>query len=362
MGLKVLHILNELKPSGAEVMLLSAGPYLSGYGIDGEILSTGPAVGSFAEPLAAAGYRIHHLPFSKSPTFFVNLYRFLKANRYDVVHLHTEGANFWRGIVALLTAKRSVRTIHNNFPFTGNLRWRRKWQRQLLDKLGLVHVSISPSVQATELQHFGLKTRLIPNWYNSERFRHTSQQDYLAARRQLDIPANRFAIVSVGNCSKVKNHTALIEALATLNRDDIVYLHIGIEPNSEERDLAEKLGISALIRFEGMQADILPYLQAADLYAMPSTHEGFSIAALEAIATGMPALFAKVPGLADLATYFQGLAFCPPDPAGVAHSLAEALQQTPAQMREATADNPQRAEELFGIKRGLSEYLSVYRT
>ncbi|MDD2800012.1 MAG: glycosyltransferase [Methylococcales bacterium] len=359
--MKVLHILNELSPSGAEVMLYSAGPLLKDYSITGEILSTGQQKGRYAEHLANAGYTIHHIPFSKSPAFFLALYSLLKTNAYDVVHLHTERANFWLGLVALITTKRCIRTIHSNFPFTGFLGWKRKWQRRLLNRLGLSHIAISPSVHDTEYKFYQLPTQIIPNWYNSLHFTKTTETQYTCARQQLNIPENHFVLVSIGNCSSVKNHPALIEALAKLNQPNIVYLHVGIEKDNSEQELAEKLGIKDLIMFKGMQSDVLPYLQAADLFVMCSTYEGFSIAALEAIATGLPALLTQVNGLSDLTSFFDGLHYCQPTAESLSEALGIITKNSVSDLKAKALKNSEKAEQLFGIKQGLTSYVNTYR-
>jgi len=359
--MKVLHILGELNPSGAEVMLASAGPLLGNYGIDADILSTGLQPGRYAEQLAHAGFTLHHIPFSKNPIFFVKIYRLLKTNSYDVIHLHTERANFWLGLLALLSAKRCVRTIHSNFEFKGLLGWKRGVQRRLLAKFGLVHVGISQSVVDTEQKYFRLSTQLIPNWYNSLRFKYVSDPQRQLARQNLSITEDVFVLVSIGNCSEVKNHTALIRALADINHQKLCYLHIGIERDNSEQVLTEELGLTNKIRFLGLQADILPYLSAADLYVMPSLYEGFGIAALEALATGLPALLTKVTGLADLQQHFNGLFYCEPNAVSLTHQLTSIINMPSTALRSITGNNAVMAEQLFGIERGLSAYVALYK-
>jgi len=358
--MKVLHILGELNPSGAEVMLYSAGPILKDHGIAGEILSIGAQQGRYSEQLSGAGYKIHHLPFSKSPFFFITLFRLFKSNSYDVIHLHTERANFWLGLLARTMAKRSIRTIHSNFPFTGFLGWKRKWQRQLLSRLGVIHIAISDSVRGTELKYFNLQTSLIPNWYNSVRFKPVTQLQRIVARESLNLTSDQFVLVTVGNCAAIKNHTALIRALAQIQCGNIIYLHIGIEKDNSERALALELGISDKILFQGMQTDILPFLYAADLYVMPSTHEGCPISAIEAIASGLPVLFSDVPGLADFSEIFKGLFYCKPTSESIAVALEEIIAFEPDRLIENCSSNAEQAEYRFGINRGLLAYLELY--
>jgi glycosyltransferase involved in cell wall biosynthesis len=48
------------------------------------------------------------------------------------------------------------------------------------------------------------------------------------------------------------------------------------------------------------RSELWAYLCAADFYALPSRHEGFAVAPLEAMACGLPVVAADVSGVADL--------------------------------------------------------------
>ena len=363
--MKVLHILCELNPSGAETMLLSAAPFLQNQNIHSEILSTGTNVGIFAETLNQAGYKIHHIPFRKSVNYFINLYQLFTKEKYDSIHVHTEQGSFWVTIIALLSrlpAKRCVKTIHATFQFTGNLRWRRAWQRQLLSFLGIPHIAISKSVQDTELKYFGIKTEIIPNWYDSTRFTKTADLAYKSNRQLLNLTDDQFVIVTVGNCATVKNHTALIEAIAKLDNNNVVYLHIGKENDCNEQDSAKNLGINNQVNFLGIQNNILPFLQAADLYVMPSLVEGFGIAALEAIATEIPILLTNVPGLSNFNKIFNGLHYCEPDADAIKNALEIILKTPKANLRASCHNTSKLAKLNFGIDKSVSAYISHYKS
>ena len=362
--LRVLHVLGELKPSGAETMLVAAAPIFKANGVEAEVLSIGATTGPYAERFEAAGYRLHHIPFSRSPQFFWKERQLMQAGRYDVIHLHGEGANFWHGIAAWsVRPPVLLRTVHNAFAFTGNLQWRRGIQRRLLHRLGLRHVAISASVRDTELRHYRLPTTLIWNWYDSLRFTMTSPEARVTARTGFGLQDGDFVIASIGNCSRVKNHAAVIEAMAIMPADERpIYLHAGIEEESHpERELASRLGVADRIRFLGALKDVLPLLQAADAFVMPSLYEGFGIAAIEALGTGLPALFADVAGLRDFRADFPGLVYTGTKPEEVVIGL-EALMHMSAEQREGIhLQYPEIARRRFGIERGVSEYLAVYR-
>lgn len=362
--LRVLHVLAELKPSGAEAMLVTAAPYFQAEGVTLEVLSTGNSVGPYANRFQDAGYRVHHIPFSRTPRFFLKVRYLMKTGQYDIIHLHVEAANFWYGLTARSVNPQLVlRTVHNVFLVKGNLRWRRGIQRRLLHWLGLRHVSIGTSVRDTEFDCYRLPTTLIWNWYNSTRFVATSLEERAAARGGFGLADTDFVIASVGNCSQVKNHTAIIEAMAMLPAGQRpVYLHAGIEQaNEPERALARKLGVAEHIRFLGAVGDVLPLLRASDAYVMPSMVEGFSIAALEALATGLPALFSDVPGLRDLRSNLPHLIYTGTSAEQVAGGLQKLIVMPETQKAFIRSHYPAITQRLFGLERGVQEYLTLYR-
>lgn len=361
--LRVLHVLGEIRPSGAEVMLLAALPGFRSAAVEPAVLATGSVKGELAARFEAAGCEVLHLPFRRTPTFFWQAYRLLRDPRWDTIHLHTERANFYFGVIALATGKTVIRTIHNVFAFEGSLRWRRALQRRLLEAFGLQHVAIGASVLANEAGRFGIRPLLVDNWFDDASFAPSTAEVRLGARQTMGIDPGRFVITSVGNCSDVKNHQSLLRAMAALPpRQRPLYLHAGIEePDAPERQLAAELGLGADVRFLGPIRDVAGLLHAADAFVMPSRYEGFGVAAVEALGSGLPAIFADVPGLRDFKARFADIVYCEPTP----ESIAEALQRLvglPATERARIATTQAEcARRHYGTERGVQQYVKLYR-
>ena len=361
--LRVLHVLAELKPSGAEVMLAVAAPWFAREGVACEIVATGAAPGPFAARLEAAGYPVHHLPFSKAPGHFLALWRLLRRG-YDAVHVHTERAAFWYG----LTVRGAgipvvVRSIHNAYAFTGNLRLRRLVQRRLMAWTGVAQVAVGPSVRETERCTYGLETPVINNWFDAERFRPPGDGARAEARRALGIDAGERVLVSVANCNAFKNHPALIRALTLLPAERRpLWLHVGgEEPGHPERALAGELGVAGRIRFLGPRDDVPRLLHAADAFVMPSTQEGLPISALEAMAAGLPAVLTDVSGLRDLRPHFPAVVYAEPAPAPLAEALEAFLRRDPAAWRAEAAAHPAIVRREYGVEAGVAAYVRLYR-
>jgi phosphatidylinositol alpha-1,6-mannosyltransferase len=103
---------------------------------------------------------------------------------------------------------------------------------------------------------------------------------------------------------RYKGHESVIAALPELivRGHDVVYAVIGEGDDIERlRTVASKTGMAERVLFVGAvdEATLVAAYRCADLFVMPSTGEGFGIAYLEAMASGMPALGLSVAGALD---------------------------------------------------------------
>jgi glycosyltransferase involved in cell wall biosynthesis len=360
--MKVLHILNDLNPSGAEVMLRVAAPFWKSHGLDLHVLSTGNSIGPYSGNLADAGYKLHHIRFSKSLSFLLALSRLMKTENFDVVHIHTERANLAYGLTSrIMGVPKIVRTIHSVFRFHGLLRFERSLQRRLLTAIGVTHLSVSRAVLECEQKLYRNPTTLIDNWYDSDRFRPPTSDEKMEARKSLGVSQSCKIIVSVGNCSVVKNHSALIESLALLEDRDILYLHVGREDDrTSERLLSEKLGLADRIRFLGHLADPRVALWAADVFVMPSLYEGAGIAAIEALATGLPCVLSTADGLKSILGDDGSIIYSQPDCGAVSRAIAQSLSLHRSIGAAARARTAERIKGRYSKERGAAAYLATY--
>lgn len=108
-------------------------------------------------------------------------------------------------------------------------------------------------------------------------------------RRELGIPEDVFYILSVGELNDNKNHKVIMQAIAKIHNSKIYYGICGRGPmEAELKDIADELGIMEQVRLYGFRNDIPRMLAAADCFAFPSKREGLGIAAIEALAAGIP--------------------------------------------------------------------------
>lgn len=363
--IRVMHVLNELRMSGAEVMLRDGIARWDALGVTSDVVATGRRRGPFADQLERAGARVYHLPFTPRATYLAALRRLLRDGAYHVLHVHTERANFWYALVGVsLPGVAVVRTVHSVFAFGGVLRSKRALQRHLLRLGGVRTISVGAAVEGNERQRFGHPTTLLPNWIDTSRFAPPATEARIAARRWANVGDQQIAITSVGNCRHAKNHAAILGALARLGTaHDWVYLHAGEEAeDAHEQLLARELGIADRCRFLGPTSDVVRVLHASDVYVMPSRYEGSSIAALEAVATGLPAVLADVPGLDEVRRSVRdGIVWVTPTPAAVRDGLRQAINLAAVERDEERQVMHQGVLRGHGIDAGVGRYHELYR-
>jgi len=116
----ILHVLGELRPSGAEVMLRLAAETWKRAAYRPLALSTEKQRGPYARDLESAGYEIIHLPLHGNITAWARaLLRILKSHNVNIVHVHAERLSVVTTILPRIAGRKTFRTVHNNFPYTG---------------------------------------------------------------------------------------------------------------------------------------------------------------------------------------------------------------------------------------------------
>ncbi|MGN0431904.1 MAG: glycosyltransferase family 4 protein [Lachnospiraceae bacterium] len=144
-------------------------------------------------------------------------------------------------------------------------------------------------------------------------------------REELEIEEDTFYILSVGELNANKNHRIVIEAMAKLPDEKIHYGICGrgaMEP--ELRKLAEKLGVANRVTLFGFRNDIPRMLAAADIFCFPSKREGLGVAAIEAMAAGIPMITSDCRGTREYMSHGLNGLVCKK---GTAEEWAQAIRK-----------------------------------
>jgi glycosyltransferase involved in cell wall biosynthesis/folate-dependent phosphoribosylglycinamide formyltransferase PurN len=139
------------------------------------------------------------------------------------------------------------------------------------------------------------KVRRIPNAVDTSRFRPAAAGERLACRSALDLPESDPIVVYTGRLVSYKGLPLLVRVWSDLHRDhpDARLLLIGtggLDIHNCEDELRATVAASGLadhVVFAGSTDDVAPYLQAADLFVLPSEDEALPCSLLEAMACAL---------------------------------------------------------------------------
>ncbi|GAB4323534.1 MAG: N-acetyl-alpha-D-glucosaminyl L-malate synthase BshA [Candidatus Zixiibacteriota bacterium] len=117
-------------------------------------------------------------------------------------------------------------------------------------------------------------------------------------------PDGEKVVAHLSNFRPVKNVIGVVQMFAQLRRRmPAKLLLIGDGPQtSEAYALAQALGVQTDVKFLGNRDDVDEILCAADAFLLPSHYEAFGLAALEAMACGVPVVASRVGGVPELIT------------------------------------------------------------
>jgi glycosyltransferase involved in cell wall biosynthesis len=227
-------------------------------------------------------------------------------------------------------------------------------------------VAISVSVR-DELTSAGVsETRIesIPNGVDTERFRPVDPADRGSLRRKLGLDLERKLVVYTGRLVSYKGLPVLLRAWRELRGDATLVLvgSGGLDIHDCERELRSFVKEHALqdrVVFAGEVDDVVPFLQAADVYAFPTENEAFGLSLVEAMACGLPAVATTIGGVADiLRPGATGLAVPPRGEREIAAALDSLLSESDLAV-EMGARARRVAVEEFSAGRVVQRYLDL---
>src|SRR5205807_6791858 len=159
--------------------------------------------------------------------------------------------------------------------------------------------------------------------------------------------------------SDLKDQHILLESLASLQQP-VVVACVGIEGDAELRAIERRLPAPHRVVYVPFTDRPLAFARLADVSALPSRIEGLSIALLETMALGLPAVASRAGGNPDVITSGETGVLVPPlDPLGWARALERVLADREFARRIARAGRD-RVRREFTLERAAERTEAVY--
>jgi len=363
--IRVAHLINFLSPAGKEmgiVKLLN--------GMDGSVFE--PILIVFDrvfDTLNLNRQKTKLITLNKKegndPGLILKLSKVFRKEKIDILHSHSWGT-LVEGILAAKLA--GVPVILHGEHGTFHKDFKRRLIQRLLFNLSDQVLSVSELLANQLSESIGIKRDkiiTILNGVDVTKFKPDAEKR-TKYRQELKADRETILIGTVGRPMKVKNHQLMIRALAELKKKHFKarFLIIGDTPKysliDELRQLTRDLNLNNDVQFLGYRKDIPGYLNAFDIFVLPSLSEGCSNVIQEAMATGLPVVASKVGGTPELIEHQRdGLLFT----SNSVGELTEALQfliENPQKARELGRNALQKAREKFSLPVMIKNYENLY--
>ncbi len=232
------------------------------------------------------------------PRGWIQLHRWIKLNRPDVVHAHLPHASLLARWSRIATPVRVlVDTIHS--PATGRVA--RKVGYRVSAVLPDAVTAVSCAASETWLTSGMVneeKLAIVPNGVDLDHWK-SDRNARDAMRRELRL-SEEFLWLAVGRLDPVKDHATLLRAFSKLSSNARLVIAGEGPLKSRLNSLVKTLALGDRVSFPGFQIDVLRWMRAADGFVLSSRWEGLPMALLEACACELPVVITDIPGAREL--------------------------------------------------------------
>jgi len=296
--IRVLHIMGCSDAGGISTVVLNYYRHIDRTRIHFDIGLTIPTVGQNGRLLQELGCRIHFLPLKSEglAVYRKALAELLEKERYDAVHVHDSETCY----VSLQVAEKAgvrcrLAHCHTTSPWEGIKGEIRRLSGCVLNYHYATHVIGCGQLAGERV--FGKwnmrrpKAMVLPNAVETERFAF-NEQIRREVRQELGLEG-KYVLGMVGRLDAQKNYPFAFELMANLRHQlpNVILVAAGNGPDEDMlRGMIEKMGLQDCVCMLGRRSDVNRLYQAFDLFLMPSLYEGFPVAGVEALCSGLPVL------------------------------------------------------------------------
>jgi N-acetyl-alpha-D-glucosaminyl L-malate synthase BshA len=272
---------------------------------------------SYARPARLTGYhanvsfhrvQIAPYPLFKYPPYDLALSSLLRdvseSRDLDVLHVHYAIPHAVSALLArdMLGTKRPkiVTTLHGtDITIVGLDRAYFQPTRYGIERSDAV-TTVSEWLRGETLRFFQptRAVEVLPNFTDMERFQPRAE----CPLRKCLVPAGEKTISHVSNFREVKRVADVVAVFARVAAkipSRLLLAGDGPEVATAER-AAREAGVADRVHFLGEVEDVERVYAASDLFLLPSEHESFGLAALEALASGVPVIATDSGGLPEV--------------------------------------------------------------
>jgi glycosyltransferase involved in cell wall biosynthesis len=355
--MRILHTESSLGWGGQEIRVLTEARGVARAGH--EVALAAPAHSRIRQEAARFGVESIALPIArKGVAGLFAMRQLLGARPFDVVNTHSS-TDSWLAAVAAATrnpAPPLVRSRHISAPVPRNASTR--WLYRQAKRIVTTGERLREQVIA-ETGAQASRVVSIPTGIDLARF-HPGERG--AARAATGLPGDAVLVGIVATLRSWKGHRYLIDAVAALERPAVTLVIVGDGPQREalERQAAER-GLGERVHFAGNRDDVAPWMQALDVFCLPSyANEGVPQALMQAMACALPVVTTNVGSIGEIVTGGETGVMVPAEDANALREALAALLDDRAQRERLGRAAADTARARFGEALMVERMLAVF--
>jgi len=352
---RVVHVIDHLRPGGAQHVLRDLVSSLDGNRYVVTVCCLGQ-IGYVATELGARGVNVEHLDVERRHILsgIRRLAALLTDPAPSIIHTHLGAAKLMtRMAVGRLPSAPPV-VVHEHsmnertcrFPFV------------LLDRRQLRRTAATIAV-SHHLAHWLIDRRTA----DRDKLHVVHNGVDLDAFTARPVPSQPGVVGYIGRLAPEKGIDTLIDTVpAVIDRcPHARFVIAGAGPLRERlADRVTTMDVASHVRFAGEITDTASFLQEVDVLACPSRTETFGLGILEAMASGVPVVAARVGGIPEVVeNSVTGVLVPPGDPVALATALCSVLDN-PSRWAQLARAGRTRAETHFSLQKMVQSVETVY--
>lgn len=363
--IKVLEVIQTIGIGGAEMVVFNTTRFMDKTRFDVRVLVVGE--GQLVDRLRELGYEVDTFRFSKRYNWGLVKYirGLIKRHQIDIVQTHLARMNSYGFVASRLTRATNVMTVHGLSEFA-NLLGKLYYSMfgNFSGKIVTVSHNLAKRFSSETLVTKG-KIAVIPNGIDIERFGNSVDRD--AVLRRFGVPVDARVILAVGNIRYIKGYEFLIESFALIapHEKRLILLICGNDYFDYKKNLlpiVNRHGLSGRVLFRDFVTDIETVYGVADVYALTSITEGFSLTTVEAMASRAAVVSTDCVGPREIIDDgVDGLIVADRDPGLFGRTILELIRDDARRLSLGSAAR-RKVEEKYSIQTAVDAFSRLFES
>ncbi len=295
--IRILHVIGRMNYGGAEVMIMNLYRHIDREKVQFDFVENWSERADFDDEIENLGGKIFRCPHYNVKNHFEykkwwNNFFVEHQNEYKIIHGHLGST---AAIYLKIANQNNAYTIAHSHNTNGKdlksyiYRVFSYPTRFIADYFFACSVDAGRARFGEKIIHNAEKFHVLNNAIETNKYAYNAEKRKLM-RNRYNI-ADKIVVGNIGRFVKQKNHVFIIDIFEKIyekNNNSVLLLVGDGELRKKIEEKVKKRKLEKVVFFMGSQENVCDYLQAMDVFVLPSLFEGLGIVAVEAQCSGMP--------------------------------------------------------------------------